>query len=261
MKRGIFTQIFVLTLLVAVWSSLHIAHQIIENRIATSISDRPVFLFSWDENLLRDEQRQFEQLHFVSETIFKQDSDVLAELVTIYDLEGVESVVSEGALPHLLQLKLEGSLLNEESFDTLDFLIGELSDNDISTLYNPSYYRRYLNRQDMLDYSYLFANALLGLILLIVAIFMRLHYEHRCKDFWRIYSRAGGFHRSWGKQFVLDSALLSVVPVGLVSGIYYLSKYYYIWDQYIDCRYFIGKFLTLLLAVLFSRLFMRRGSI
>lgn len=261
MKRGIFMQIIVLTFLVAVWSALHWAHQILENRIDEIISERPIFLFSWDEDLLRDEQRQFEQLHFISETVFKQDSDVLAELVSTYDLEGVESVVSNGALPHLIQLRIEGSLLNEENFNTLDFLIGELSDTDISTLYNSNYYRRYLNRKDLLDNSYFLANALLGLLLLIVAIFMRIHYEHRSKDFWRVYSRAGGFHRSWGRQFVLDSAILCIIPVGLISGIYYLSKYYYVWDQSIEHRYFIGKFLTLLLAVLLSRLFLRRGSI
>lgn len=255
MKKGIFFQIVIITVILLVWNVLHLGYQYQKNLLERQLSRIPMILISPELSSLQSLRSEIDSLNFIQNISIEPDSLIARNLMDHYQIAEAEFLLKDFHLPSVMRIFFYGSGFSGAAKMQLENLIQENYDQIIIN-YDNNFWLQSDRKILLLQKSYLFGNGFLALFLLITMIFLRLFYEAKHHEFWRIYRNSGGKRQKRRRQFFINSLLLCLLPILLNFGAYFALRYFNYLFLEIDYRFFAGEFGVVVFSVLLSRLFL-----
>lgn len=253
MKKQLTLLILTGILLILGWT---IVEYLVQSQIQyqyQQISTYPILVYSWDVKMMQELQEELKQNDFIRETVYKTSEQSAIEMIQKYGLSGAEEILQERALPDMLLIYLKGDAKSRAYKIILKDKLDNHPDKDrLMTEYQNDIWDLTFKRIDQLNQIRWILIAFIGLVIFLVFLLKRLHYEHHLARF-RHYLKAKpeefiSLHdHFWGNTF-----LLCVLPVG-ISFILYQIMYYSDWLLYkIDWYFFFIELGIVMLASLIA---------
>ncbi|GEM_PF-1504263 len=217
------------------------------------LSTYPVLVYSWDVKLMQELQEELKQNDFIREMVYKTSEQSAIEMIQKYGLSGAEEILQERALPDMLLIYLKGDA-HSRSYKIIlkDKLDSHPAKDRLMTEYQNDIWNQTFRRIDQFNQIRWILIAFIGLVIFLVFLLKRLHYEHHLARF-RHYLKAqpeaeiNPADHFWGNTF-----LLCLLPVG-ISFVLYQIMYYSDWLLYeIDWYFFFIELAVVLLASLIA---------
>jgi len=223
------------------------------------LSTYPLMVYSWDEDLMKDLQTSFKDYDFVKEIVYKTSEQSAAEMIQKYGLTGAEEILRDKSLPNTMIVYLKGNakarlnkLIIKDKLDNspdMDKMMTEFQ-NDIWDL-------TYI-RIDQLNQIRWIVMGFIGLVIMLVFLLKRLHYEHHLARIRHLIQTKQTGNVKVHDHFWLNTLLLTLLPVGL-SFIIYEMLYYNDWLLYsIDWYFFVIELGVVMAATLIAYPFVIR---
>jgi len=270
-KKGIFFQVIVITILLIFWNSLHFGKhlhiQIFEQKkrqIYQKLSPIPIIIFSYKLDSLYSIKKRLSCFHFVDSLQIEEQTEISERLIAKYRLSESSEILSRYTLPNVMKIYLKGEFFHESEKEDIWRIIEEI-DEDAEINYDNEFWEEVQIEADnvqpsinLINFAYLIANGVVIVFLIFFVIFMRIHFETKRDQFWKIFQISGGKQSSRAKMFFLNSFVLSIIPTGLNFGIYFAAIHFDYLQIQIDNKLFIIEFGTLMFAYLLTSLFLIR---
>lgn len=217
------------------------------------VSSYPILVYSWDVKLLQNLQEEVEQKDFVRETVYKTSEQSAVEMIQKYGLSGAEEILQERALPDMLLIYLKGDAQSRSYKIILRDKLDNHSDKDrIMTEYQNDIWDNTFKRVDQLSQIRWILIAFIGLVIFLVFLLKRLHYEHHLARIRHLLKAKPVEDIKVRDHFWGNSFLLWILPVG-ISVILYQLLYYNDWLIYtIDWYFFLIELGVIILATLIA---------
>ena len=251
MKKGIFFQIIIVFIVLLGWNLLHLGYEFQKEVFENSISSSPMMLLSMQENTLDKLKLKIEDNDFIKEIAIIQDSVIARTLITNYDLEDSNDLLSSYLLPTAMQINFVGEKFQIEQKIELERILLEFS-TDVIYYFDNALWQGNLNKIALLTKGYYAGFGVFIIFMLFISILLRVHFEMRSNDFWKIYSSSGGHFGKRRKQFFVNSLYICFIPLILNVAIYYGLIYFQLLPVEIDYRFFGIELLTLIISSLFA---------
>ncbi|MFO7896930.1 MAG: hypothetical protein R6U84_08360 [Candidatus Cloacimonadales bacterium] len=252
MKKGIIFQILITLILLLGWNLIHFGYEIIQAQSFETASQAQMIIYAEDFDNLQQLQADLAQVYYIKKVIVESDTTVANTLIENYDLGNVRDILVSYNLPNLMTIKFDGRVYRSaEKAEFEDFLASNYP--QINATFDQELWEKVESELSEINENYLLANGLYLALLLFIIIFMRIHFEVKHDEFWRIYRSAGGKHsqRNWG--FIKDSLILCLVPLALIVATYYALLYRGTISYQIDYHIFAVELGALVLAALIAR--------
>ena len=271
MKKGIFFQIIIITIFLIFWNSLHFGKhlhiRIFEQKktqIYQKLSPIPIIIFSYELDSLYSIKTKLNSLLWVDSLQIEEQTEISKRLIAEYQLSESSEILSRYTLPNIMKIYLKGEFFHKSEKEKVWRIIKE-NDEDAEINYDNEFWEKIQIEADnvqpdinFINFAYLIANGVMIVFLIFFVIFMRIHFETKRDQFWKIFRISGGKQNSRAKMFFLNSFVLSIIPTGLNFGIYFAAIYFDYLKIQIDNKLFIIEFGTLMLAYLLTSLFLIR---
>jgi hypothetical protein len=210
------------------------------------LSNVPVMIYSWDLKVMGSLKADLAKYGFIRETIYKNGDQSAEELIQKYSLKGAEDILREKALPDLMIIYLKGvSKARADKLILKDYLDNRQDKNRMMVEYQDDMWNQTFTRIDQLSQVRWIVIAFLSLVIFIVFLLKRLHYEHHLARIVHLTHAKDAAGAELHEHFLGNSLLLAFVPVGIS---FFLYKIFYIsdWLMYSIKGYF---FLIQLLVI------------
>jgi len=254
-KKGIFFQIVVITLILLVWNILHLGYKYQKNIFEDQLSKTPMILIGQDARTLDSLRSDIDSLKIIRKIILEPDSVIARNLMNNYQLEEAEYLLDAFHLPSVMKIFFTGrDFSSTAKLDLEDHIISGYPQIVIN--YDNSFWVKSNKKTELLNKSYLYGNGFLVLFLVTTIIFLRLYFESKRNDYWRIYRNSGGKRKKRRKQFFGASLLICLIPIILNFAAYFALQYYNYLPLEIDLRYFAAKFGIVVFSLFLSRIFL-----
>ena len=251
MKKGIFFQIIVVFIILLGWNLLHLGYEFQKEVFEESISSSPMMLLSMQEDTLDQLKLKIEDNDYIKEIKIIQDSVIANTLIANYDLEGSNDLLSSYLLPTAMQINFVGEKFQIEQKIEIYRILLEFSP-DVIYYFDNAQWQGNLNKISLLIKGYYVGFGLFIIFMLFISIFLRVHFEMKSNDFWKIYSSSGGHLGKRRKQFFVNLLYICFIPFMLKVAIYYALIYFQLLPVEIDYRFFGIEFLTVVISSLFA---------
>ena len=251
MKKGIFFQIIIVFIILLGWNLLHLGYEFQKEVFEDSISSSPMMLLSMQEDTLDQLKLKIEENDYIKEITIIQDSVIANTLIANYDLEDSNDLLSSYLLPTAMQINFVGKKFQIEQKIEIDRILLEFSP-DVIYYFDNAQWQRNLNKIALLTKGYYAGFGLFIIFMLFISIFLRVHFEMKSNDFWKIYSSSGGHFGKRRKQFFVNSLYICFIPLMLNVAIYYGLIYFQLLSIEIDYRFFSIELLTVIISSLFA---------
>jgi len=196
------------------------------------ISTYPILVYSWDVKLMNNLQEELKQQDFIRETVYKSSQQSAAEMIQKYGLSGAEEILQERALPDMLLIYLKGDAKARAHKIILKDKLDNHPDKDrIMTEYQNDIWNLTFKRIDQLNQIRWIVLAFIGLVIFLVFLLKRLHYEHHLARIKHLLKSKPELDIRLQDHFWGNSFLLCVFPVG-ISFILYQILFYNDWLLY-----------------------------
>ena len=255
MKKGIFFQIVIFTIILLIWNVIHLAFRFQKEQFEKQLAKVPMILISPEVRSLDSLRSYLSSQNFVGNIIIEPDSVIVRNLIEYYQIGEEEFLLHEFHLPSIMKIFLTGRDFSETAKIELESVISE-NYPEIVINYDNNFWLNTNRKTALLIKSYYYGNGFLALFLIVSVIYLRLFYESKYHEFWRIYRNAGGKRKKRRKQFFINSLLICLIPVFLNFAAYFGLNYYDYLPRTIDYRFFAGELVVIIFSVLLSRLFM-----
>ncbi len=271
MKKGIFFQVIVITIFLIFWNSLHFGKylhtRIFEQKnvqIYQKLSPIPIIIFSYELDSLYSLKKRLGCFHFVDSVQIEEQTEVSERLIDEYQLSESSEILRRYTLPNVTKIYLKGEFFHKSEKENIWKIIKE-NDEAAEINYDNEFWDKIQIEADnvqpsinFINFAYLIANGVMVIFLIFFVVFMRIHFETKRDQFWKIFQISGGKQSSRAKFFFLNSYVLSIIPVGLNFGGYFAAIYFDYLRIQIDNKLFIIEFGTLMFAYLLTSLFLIR---
>jgi len=270
-KKGIFFQIITITIFLIFWNSLHFGKhlhiRIFEQKkiqIYQKLSPIPIIIFSYKLDSLYSIKTKLNSFLWVDSLQIEEQTKISERLIAEYQLSQSSEVLSRYTLPNVMKIYLKGEFFHKSEKDAIWRIIKE-NDEAADINYDNEFWEKIQVEADnvqpsinFLNFAYLIANGVIIVFLIFFVIFMRIHFEIKRDQFWKIFQISGGKKNSRAKMFFLNSFILSIIPTGLNFGAYFAAIYFDYLQIQIDIKLFIIELGTLMFAYLLTSLFLIR---
>ena len=253
MRKGLIFQIFISLVLLVGWNLLHFGFEDQQNKIFGEASQAKMIIFSEDLRKLHDLEIELEQVYYIDDMEIESDTHVANMLIDNYDLGDVKDILVSYNLPNLMTISFAGEhYQTTEKLEFADFLIENYP--ELNTTFDEELWQNTQDNMAGLKHNYMIANLIYLGLLLFIMIFLRIHFEIKHDEFWRIFRSAGGSYHKRNIEFIKDSLILAIIPIGLIASAYYLLIYREIISYHLDLRLFGIELAALILVTLISRI-------
>ncbi|MCD6177060.1 MAG: hypothetical protein J7K29_04410 [Candidatus Cloacimonetes bacterium] len=258
MKKGISFQIIVIFIVLVGWNLLHLGYEYQKNVFENNISASPMMLLSMQENTLEQLKLKIEKNDFIRDIIIIQDSIVAQTLITNYNLGGSKNILSSYILPTAMQINFAGDKFQIEQKRELERILLDYAPAVIY-YFDSVQWQIDQNKITLLTKGYYAGFGLFIILILLISIFLRIHFEIKSNVFWEIYRSSGGRFGKRRKQFFVNSLYLCSIPIILNVVIYYSLMHFQLLHLKIDYRFFGIELLSLVIGSLFARIVLREN--
>lgn len=223
------------------------------------LSTYPVLVYSWDVKLMQELQEELKQNDFIREMVYKTSEQSAIEMIQKYGLSGAEEILQERALPDMLLIYLKGDAHSRAHKLVLkDYLDSHPDKDRLMTEYQNDIWDLTFKRIDQLNQIRWILIAFIGLVIFLVFLLKRLHYEHHLARFRHYLKSKPEAEISPADHFWGNTFLLCLLPVG-ISFVLYRIMYYSDWLLYrIDWYFFFIELAVVLFASLVAYPFVVR---
>ncbi len=271
MKKGIFFQVIVITIFLIFWNSLHFGKhlhiRVFEHKkvqIFQKLSPIPIIIFSYKLDSLYSIKTKLNSFLWVDSLQIEEQTEISERLIAEYQLSQSSEILSRYTLPNVMKIFLKGEFFHKTEKDEVWRII-ENSDEEAEINYDNEFWEKIQIEADnvqpsinLINFAYLIASGGMVVFLIFFVVFMRIHFETKRDQFWKIFRVSGGKQSSRAKMFFLNSFVLSFIPIGLNFGGYFAAIYFDYLKIQIDNKLFIIEFGTLIFAYLLTSLFLIR---
>lgn len=251
MKKGIFFQIIIIFIVLLVWNLLHLGYEFQKEVFENNISLSPMMLLSMQEDTLDQLKLKIEKNDYIKEITIIQDSVIARTLIKNYDLGDSNDILKFYPLPTAMQINFVGEKFQIEQKIELDKILLEFYP-DVIYYFDNVQWQENLNKIVLLTKGYYAGFGSFIIFMLFTSIFLRVHFEMKSNDFWKIYSSSGGHFGKRRKQFFVNSLSICFIPLILNVAIYYALIYFQLLNIEIDYRFFVIELLTVIISSLFT---------
>jgi hypothetical protein len=249
MKKQFMLLIVTGVLLVMGWT---VVEYLLQSQIQyqyNQLANVPVMIYSWDLKVMDSLKADLSKYGFIRDTLYKPGDKSAEELIQKYNLKGAEDILREKALPDLMIIYLKGnSQARADKLILRDYLDNRADKNRMMVEYQDDMWNLTLTRLDQLSQVRWIVMAFLSLVIFIVFLLKRLHYEHHLARILHLTHAKGPVGTELHDHFWGNSLLLAFVPVGIS---FFLYKIFYISDWLLYCiqgYFFIIQLLVIGLA-------------
>ncbi|MDO9578914.1 MAG: hypothetical protein Q7J16_13605 [Candidatus Cloacimonadales bacterium] len=258
MKKGIFFQIVIITIILLVWNVIHLGYKYQKNLLEEQLAGIPMILISQNVGSLYSLRSEIDSLEIIKEIIVESDSVIARNLMSHYQIEEAESLLGDFHLPSIMKIFFTGKEFSSTAKLNLeDHIISNYPQIVIN--YDNNFWVKSDRKILLLAKSYYYGNGFLALFLIVTIIFLRLFYESKHHEYWRIYRNSGGKRKKRRQQFFSNSLLICLLPIILNCAAYFALQYYNYLPMEIDLRFFAAEFGIVVFSVLLSRLFLGKN--
>jgi hypothetical protein len=188
------------------------------------IANIPVMIYSWDMKVMKSLQEDIGKYDFIRETLYKPGDISAAELIRKYGLKGAEDILREKALPDLMIIYLKGNFkARADKLILKDYLENRPDKDRMLVEYQSDNWSQTFNRIDQLNQVRWIVMAFLSLVIYIVFLLKRLHYEHHLARIRHLIATKQTEQVELHDHFWGNSLLLGLVPVGISFFLYQIA--------------------------------------
>jgi hypothetical protein len=253
MKKAITFQIFVVLIILSGWNFLHIGYHFQKQFYYNELSEKPMILICDELSTLDSIKSLLEQEKYIRKIEIETENDVTKNLIEIYKLQKASDFIRNYHLPNVMKIYFYA-----QNFDykrKVDFEI-IISDSSIQKNYDDLFWNKTQQRVFKLNKAYKIANWVFILFTIFFIALIRVYFEQKSHEFWKIFRASGGHIHRRRDKYILHSTFLILLPLLMNIGLYYGLKIYKNRQIFVDYRLFIIEFFTLIMAMLFARLIM-----
>ncbi|MCF7793986.1 MAG: hypothetical protein K9N09_07070 [Candidatus Cloacimonetes bacterium] len=255
MKKATFLQVLIVLVVVAIWNGLHLGFNYQSQRYEQELSSVPMILVCSEYEPLQNLKTHLDTLQIVKYTVLESDTLIKKNLIQDYQLNNAALLLGNFNVPSVMKIYFNGSTFTVDEKRELE--------NHLNTSYPEviinfdEYFQRVgLRKIDLLERGYFYANILIAVFLFFSIVLLRIYFESRKYDYWRIFRNAGGKRKVRNINFFLHSLWICIIPVGLNFAAYLAALRYDYLPVKMDIRYFAAEFIFVVLSVFISRIFM-----
>jgi hypothetical protein len=209
-----------------------------------AISTYPVILYSYDMDLLTNIQHKLSSEKYVKLTQLQESDSIAVELIKKYNLGEAMDIIESKTLPNVLLIYLQGNRFASQDKSLLKQQIDPYKDS-LMVDYQESIWSESLSRSQSLRQIHLLGSILFGLLMFLVFLLMRLHYEKDMAKYWKIYARAGGDTRYQRSHFWQNTLMICLVPTILNTIVYYILSTSHLINAVIPWDFFLLQLIIL----------------
>ncbi|HPR18132.1 MAG TPA: hypothetical protein PLD62_07790 [Candidatus Cloacimonadota bacterium] len=254
MKKRIFFQVIVIMMILFIWNCLHLGYNYQNRLYEAELSDSPMILICSDLKPLQNLKTALDTTSIVQYTVLEKDSLIKRNLLETYQLNNAEALLGKFNVPSILKIYFRGVEFSAPQKRELETFLNT-SYPEVIINYNDTFWQNSLEKIALLKKAYFYSNLFLAVFLLITIVFLRLHFEMKNHEYWRVFVRAGGKRKVRHLRFFLHSLWLCVVPVGLNFGAYFIAMRQHYLPVEMDIRYFPAEGIFVIFSVILSRIF------
>lgn len=253
MKQSIFIQILILILILFGWNIFHLGYNYQQDFYHSQLSEKPLILVSPHSAVFNALQAKIDTFHSVDFVVVETDSMIAAMLIENYDLGNASALIGNFELPSIMKIYLNGEYYNIHQKSALEKIISA-EYPEIVMNYDDNYWHNAQSQKNILARVYLIGNVFIIIFLIIISVFLRLHFESKSNEYWWIFKKSGGNPRLRKKKFWTNSLLLSIIPILFTTAVYFGLRYFNFLPVTMKIKYFAGEFAVIMLSVFISRI-------
>lgn len=225
MKRGLTIQFILMLAAMLLLAGMHCGYQYLKARYEEALSAQPIVLFSPDLDALDALLAKLENKPYINSYSLASNIDIAQALISTYDLMPTVELLQSCPLPHMLTLRIKPGAFSIATHDELMALIK--FEGPIEVEFREELYRHYRRRLDLLNQLYRVVPwAWCGMVVLL-SLYLRVHFMRRARDFWKVYHAAGGHRSAKIRSWWVDTLWLISTPAALTWLLYCGACHFY----------------------------------
>jgi len=258
MKKATFLQIIFILFIVSIWNVLHLGFNYQSERYEKELSSLPMILVCPEQTPLQNIKAYLDTMNIVLRTKLEADTLIKKNLIENYHLTNAESLLGSFDVPSVLKIYFNGSTFNLQKKRELEVFFNT-SYPEVIISYDHDFWQIDSRKIELLKKGYFFANIFIAVFLFFSIIFLRIHFESKRHEYWRIFRSAGGKRIIRRRQFLFHSLFICCIPVGLNAAAYFVATHYNYLPVDMNIQIFAVEFILIVIAVIFSRLLMGKN--
>jgi hypothetical protein len=255
MKKATFLQVIIVLIVITLWNGLHLGFNYQAQRFENELSSVPMILVCSEYEPLKNLKSTLDTLKIIKYTILESDTLIKKNLIRDYQLNKAALLLGNFKVPSAMKIYFNGSSFTEKEKRELENHLNT-SYPEVIINFDEHFYQTGLQKIFLLKRAYFYANLLIGVFLFFTIVLLRIFFESRRHEYWRIFRRAGGKKNARSIQFFLHSLWICFVPTGLNFAAYYAVVRFNYLSVRMDIRFFALEFILVVVSVLFARIFM-----
>ncbi len=246
--------ILLLTTLVLLsgWGFLEYLIDFQVRNVYQAISSYPVILYSYDIGLLQKMQQQLGSQKYVKQTQLQVSDSIAVDLIKKYNLGEAIDIIENNTLPNVLLVYIQGNRFSNVDKNLLKIQLTPYKDS-LMVDYQESVWNESLSRSQSLRQIHLLGSILFGLLMFLVFLLMRLHYEKDMSDYWKIYAHAGGDIRYQHTHFWQNTLVICLIPTFINTIVYYILSTGHLINAVIPWDFFLLQLIIISLSSVIAK--------
>jgi hypothetical protein len=227
MNSRIGLQILILLLVIGMWDFIALGNRQTIVEIDKSIGNTPVLLYSFDRSVLDRVASAARGQGFYLTHHIDAGEAMADDLIQRYGLQSSAPILKQYALPSLLRIYVKGDRFDYAAKDRFWRMIRTI-DPSLVIDFNEDQWRTLVKQRTDANRSAEIFDIFGAFVFLLAASILRWIFEHRQREYWRVFIRSGG---DWGKRrAAYFGQVCLMVPALLVftAGAIFAAHYYWI---------------------------------
>ncbi|MBN2460346.1 MAG: hypothetical protein JXB60_01965 [Candidatus Cloacimonetes bacterium] len=243
----------IILVLFIIWNSIHLGYRYQKEVYYAERGILPMTLILSNQEKIDSLASILSNFPFIESIITESDNALISKLIEIYDLEYAREILESYHLPGVITLYFNGNLFDNDQKILLENSILKLYSGIIIN-FNEEHWTITQHKIELLDKLYLYANVFYVVLFLFITIFLRIHFEYKKDEYWRIYKLSGGQINLRKRSYAIDSSLILFIPYLVALLLFFLAFYLKYLPFFPEIRLLGAEFVTLLLSTVVSGL-------
>ncbi len=255
MKKATLLQVVIVLVVVTIWNGLHLGFNYQSQRYEQELASVPMILVCSEYKPLQNLKIHLDTLPIVKYTVLESDTLIKKNLIQDYQLNNAALLLGNFNVPSAMKIYFNGSAFTAEEKRELENHLNT-SYPEVIINFDENFYKVGLHKIELLEQAYFYSNIFIAVFLFFTIVLLRIYFESRKHEYWRIFRNAGGKRKVRNLQFFLHSLWICIVPVGINFAAYSAARRYDYLPIKMDIRFFAAEFAFIVVTVLISRILM-----